>query len=92
MRDRLETDPEFAYKLLVECGLDATIIIGVTLAKRGKRFWKEAEFGGCQVSCGRQLSRYHLRWYMRHASAEVILRHPFALVYAPVQCRSPDTV
>lgn len=49
VRDRLETDSEFAYKLLVECGLDASIIIGVNLAKRGKRFWKEAEFVGCQV-------------------------------------------
>ncbi|KAK9807036.1 hypothetical protein WJX72_011423 [[Myrmecia] bisecta] len=49
VKGRLEADPEFAFKLLVECGLDAAIIISVNLGARGERFFKECEFVLCQL-------------------------------------------
>ena len=45
----MEADPSFIYKLCVECGLDAAIILSVNLATRKDRFLSQLEFVGCQV-------------------------------------------
>ena len=49
VRARLAADPDFIYKLAVECLLDAAIIMIVNWAARGKRFVSEFEFVLCQV-------------------------------------------
>lgn len=50
LRGRLAADPFFTQKLLVECGLDAAIIIGVNFAARRERFLAELEFTCCQLA------------------------------------------
>lgn len=50
LRGRLAADPFFTQKLLVECGLDAAIIIGVNWAARRDRFLAELEFTCCQLA------------------------------------------
>lgn len=50
MRSRLAADPYFGHKLLVECGLDAMIIVGVNWAARKDRFVAELEFTLCQLA------------------------------------------
>ena len=50
IRGRLAADPFFVQKLLVECGLDATIIIGVNISARKDRFLPEIEFTACQLA------------------------------------------
>eukprot|EP00897_Mesotaenium_endlicherianum_P004259 jgi/Mesen1/3861/ME000207S02875 len=47
---RVEADPEFAFKLFVECFNDACIIIAVNLAQKKDRFLKELEFVLCHIS------------------------------------------
>ena len=50
VRGRLEADPYFANKLMIECGLDAAIITGVNIMARKERFLKELEFTFCQLA------------------------------------------
>ena len=50
VRGRLEADPYFGTKLLIECGLDAAIITGANLAARKERFWRELEFTFCHLA------------------------------------------
>lgn len=50
VRGRLEADPFFGHKLLVECGLDALIILGVNWEARRERFLPEIEFTLCQLA------------------------------------------
>lgn len=50
VRGRLEADPYFAHKLLIECGLDAAIIVSVNVMARKERFLKELEFTLCQLA------------------------------------------
>ncbi len=50
VRGRLEADPYFGTKLLIECGLDAAIITGANLAARRERFWRELEFTFCHLA------------------------------------------
>ena len=52
----MEADPSFLYKLCVECGLDAAIILSVNLATRKDKFLLQLEFVGCQVSLGTALT------------------------------------
>ena len=46
---RQAADPSFSFKLAVECGLDACIIIVVNLLARRERFTTELDFVLCQV-------------------------------------------
>ena len=50
VRGRLEADPYFGTKLLIECGLDAAIITGANMAARKERFWRELEFTFCHLA------------------------------------------
>ena len=50
LRGRLAADPYFGHKLLVECGLDAIIIVGVNYSVRRERFFPEVEFTFCQLA------------------------------------------
>lgn len=50
VRGRLEADPYFATKLVIECGLDAAIITGANIAARKERFLKELEFTFCHLA------------------------------------------
>jgi len=50
VRGRLAADPFFAHKLLVECCLDAAIIVGVNYNTRKDRFLPEIEFTLCQMA------------------------------------------
>jgi hypothetical protein len=50
IRGRLEADPYFGTKLLIECGLDAAIITGANMAARKERFWRELEFTFCHLA------------------------------------------
>ena len=50
LKGRLEADPYFGHKLLVECGLDAIIIVGVNWMARRERFLAELEFTLCQLA------------------------------------------
>lgn len=50
IRGRLEADPYFATKLLIECGLDAAIITGANIAARKERFLRELEFTFCHLA------------------------------------------
>lgn len=50
LKGRLEADPYFGHKLLVECGLDAVIIVGVNWMARKERFLAELEFTMCQLA------------------------------------------
>ena len=52
----MEADPSFAYKLCVECGLDAAIILSVNLATRKDKFLSQLEFVGCQARMGTALT------------------------------------
>ena len=45
---RSAADPDFLYKVFVECGIDAVIIVGVNYGARDN-FFDELEFVGCQV-------------------------------------------
>lgn len=47
---RTAADPSFFFKLAVECGLDATIIVVVNLLARKERFISELEFVLSQAS------------------------------------------
>jgi hypothetical protein len=46
---RAAADPDFFYKIAVECGIDAIIIASVNYVARGDSFWDELEFVFCQV-------------------------------------------
>jgi hypothetical protein len=46
---RAAADPDFFYKIAVECGIDALIIMSVNYVARGDSFWDELEFVFCQV-------------------------------------------
>jgi hypothetical protein len=46
---RAAADPDFLYKIAVECGIDALIILSVNYVARGDSFWDELEFVFCQV-------------------------------------------
>ena len=46
---RCAADPDFTFKLAVECGLDALIIVTVNLLARRERFFSELEFVLSQV-------------------------------------------
>ncbi len=50
VRGRLEADPYFTTKLLIECGLDAAIITGANIAARKERFLRELEFTFCHLA------------------------------------------
>jgi len=50
VRGRLEADPYFGTKLLIECGLDAAIITAANVAARKERFWRELEFTFCHLA------------------------------------------
>ena len=50
VRGRLEADPYFGTKLLIECGLDAAIITGANIIARKERFWRELEFTFCHLA------------------------------------------
>lgn len=50
VKDRIKADPDFTYKLLVECGLDAIIILGVNYNLRGEDFLAEIDFTLCQLA------------------------------------------
>jgi hypothetical protein len=45
----MAADPDFLFKLCVECSIDAVIILGVNYAARGENFFSELEFAFCQV-------------------------------------------
>ncbi|GAQ90770.1 hypothetical protein KFL_006820080 [Klebsormidium nitens] len=51
LQERLEVDPDFVFKLGVECMNDAGIILAVNYLQRGKRFFSELEFVICQLAC-----------------------------------------
>ena len=46
---RCAADPDFSFKLAVECGVDAVIIVTVNLLARKERFFSELEFVLSQV-------------------------------------------
>lgn len=46
---RSAADPDFWYKVSVECGIDAVIIAAVNYAARGDSFFNELEFVFCNV-------------------------------------------
>ena len=53
---RCAADPDFSFKLAVECGVDAMIIVTVNFLARRERFFTELEFVLSQVSlCARRL-------------------------------------
>lgn len=47
---RCAADPDFSFKLAVECGVDAMIIVTVNFLARRERFFTELEFVLSQVS------------------------------------------
>lgn len=49
VRMRSAADPDFTFKLAVECGVDAMIIVTVNLLARRERFFTELEFVLSQV-------------------------------------------
>ena len=63
LAQRMEADLSFLYKLCVECGLDAAIILSVNLATRKDNFLSQLEFVGCQVSLGTALTVRSLSLY-----------------------------
>lgn len=62
MQSRMAADPDFTYKLCVECGIDALIIAAVNKAARGDQFFSELEFVLCQmlVSCSNDFALVYL--------------------------------
>lgn len=50
LQGRLLADPGFAYKMAVQLGLDAAIIVGVNYWGGRAKFWREIEFTICQLS------------------------------------------
>lgn len=50
MKMRAAADPEFVFKICVECGLDAMIIITVNLLTRRDKFSSELEFVFSQIA------------------------------------------
>ena len=47
VRDRALADPRFAFKLLVETGVDAAMNVAMEVKQRRETFWDEFEFFAC---------------------------------------------
>jgi hypothetical protein len=58
---RAAADPDFMYKVSVECGVDAIIIASVNYGARGDSFFDELEFVLCQVRFALLLLARHVR-------------------------------
>ena len=81
---RQAADPSFSFKLAVECGLDACIIIVVNLLARGERFAPELDFVLCQVRlqslCRRLHHLYSILSLREKATSTWRTCHPVAVV------------
>ncbi len=96
LRGRLAADPFFTQKLLVECGLDAAIIVGVNMAARQERFFPEIEFTFCQLAVS-LLSDFALVYLLapsiyRSAAAPGSLRYKLEFLPSHVFQKSPSAV
>ncbi len=80
LRGKLAADPFFTQKLLVECGLDAAIIIGVNIAARRERFLPEIEFTFCQLAVS-LLSDFALVYLLAPSIYRSTLAKPGSLQY-----------
>lgn len=72
VKDRITADPDFTYKLLVECGLDAAIILGVNYNLRGEDFLAEIDFTLCQLAIS-LLSDFALVYLLAPTTASTAL-------------------
>jgi hypothetical protein len=93
---KLAADPFFARKLLVECGLDAVIIVGVNIAARQERFLPEIEFTCCQLAVS-LLSDFALVYLLapsiyRSAAAPGSLQYKLEFLPSHVFQKSPSAV
>lgn len=59
---RAAADPDFFYKVSVECGIDAIIIASVNWGARGESFFDELEFVFCQVRHRPEFARGPATW------------------------------
>jgi Protein RETICULATA-related len=96
LRGRLAADPFFTQKLLVECGLDAAIIVGVNLAARQERFFPEIEFTFCQLAVS-LLSDFALVYLLapsiyRSAAAPGSFQYKLEFLPSHVFQKSPSAV
>ncbi|KAL4528661.1 hypothetical protein Ndes2526B_g07228 [Nannochloris sp. 'desiccata'] len=96
LRGRLAADPFFTQKLLVECGLDAAIIVSVNIAARQERFLPEIEFTFCQLAVS-LLSDFALVYLLapsiyRSAAAPGSLRYKLEFLPSHVFQKSPSAV
>jgi len=96
LRGKLAADPYFTQKLLVECGLDAAIIVGVNVAARQERFLAEIEFTCCQLAVA-LLSDFAIVYLLapsiyRSAAAPGSLRYKLEFLPSHVFQKSPSAV
>ena len=50
LKSRMKADPDFSYKLFVECALDAIIVFCVNFSVRGDKFMPEIDLTLCQLA------------------------------------------
>jgi hypothetical protein len=90
VKDRIKADPDFTYKLLVECGLDAAIILGVNYNLRGEDFLAEIDFTLCQLAIS-LLSDFALVYLLAPTTASTALAKIGAASFASTSSTNSST-